>query len=186
MRRRTIYLVIIGLLLAVAWASVGDSLAATGELKKDPADVVKAYLSLDMKGARLEPLSMETLKPYVNWKEEPPWGHVVVIDGYEVSDDIRTWEVVSLLEVVIPVKFRVVGSMYWEPVVFLPDTQDEEVRFRVKAVGDRWRIMEPVYPPHVSQKRFLNFVKQAIVEETDQSRLAKLAELRDELRKKEQ
>jgi hypothetical protein len=37
-------------------------------------------------------------------------------------------------------------------------------------------------PPHVGQKRIMNYVKQAIVEETDRSRLAALTALRDDLR----
>jgi hypothetical protein len=163
--------------------AAGDGRAATGDLKKDPVGVVKAYVSLDMKGARLEPLSWETLKPFITWKEEPAWGKVVVVESYEVVDDIKAWEVVNLYEVVIPVKFRVLGAMYWEAVSFLPEPQVEEVRFRVKAVRDRWRIVEPMAPPHVGRKRLINFVRQAMLQETDGAKLVKLTELRDELKK---
>jgi hypothetical protein len=45
-----------------------------------------------------------------------------------------------------------------------------------------WRVVEPMIPPHVGQKRIMNYVKQAIVEETDRSRLAALTALRDDLR----
>jgi len=165
----------------VAFAS--DGLALTGDLKNDPADVVKKYLSLDKNGARLEALSWETLKPYITWREEPVWGHAVVISDFEVVDDIKQWEVVSRLEVVIPVGFRVLGAIYWETAAFLPEPQVEQVRFRVKAVKGLWRIVDPMMPPHVSQKRMVNHVREAILQETDKVRIAKLVELRDDLKK---
>jgi len=164
-------------------AAAGDGLAFTGDLKKDPSLTIKAYLDLDMKGARLDAMSWETLRPYINWKREISWGIVDVIDGYEIVQDVKAWEVISILEVTIPVKFQVLGTMVWETASFIPEPHVEEVRFRVKAVGDRWRIMEPVLPPHVGQKRLINHVRQAMLQETDGGRLARLAELRDTLEK---
>jgi hypothetical protein len=160
----------------------GDGLSAPGDLKKDPAGVVKTYFSLDMKGARLEAMSWETLKPYIEWKEEPSWEHVVVIENYEVVEDVTTWEILGTMEALIPVKFRVLGVMYWETAAFVPELTVEEVRVRVKVVGDRWRIIEPRLAPHVGQKRLINFVRQALLQETDGGRQAKLADLRDDLR----
>lgn len=156
--------------------------AITGDLKHDPADVVKKFVSLDAKGARLDAMTWEALKPYINWKQEPVWGHLLVIEGYEVVDDVKQWKIVSDVEAVIPVKFRVLGAMYWDTAGFLPEPKLEEVGFRIKAVGDRWRIIDPIMPPHVGQKRLLNFVRQAILDEQDQGRLARLTTLRDQLR----
>ncbi len=172
---------LITLVLCLA-APVADGLAFTGDLKKDPANVVKAYLSLDMKGARLESMSWETLRPYINWSRELSWGVVVVIEDYEVIDEIRAWEVVSLLDVWIPVKFKVLGTMEWDEVVFKPEPHVEEVRFHVKAVGDRWRIIEPTLPPHIGRKRLIGYVRQAMIEETDGAKGAKLEELLDSVR----
>jgi len=180
--KRAIFPVVMMFLLVWSGAMVADGLAFTGDLKKDPANVVKAYLSLDMKGARLESMSWETLRPYVNWTRELSWGIVVVIENYEVIDEIKAWEVVNLLEVWIPVKFKVLGTMEWDEVVFKPEPHVEEVRFHVKAVGDRWRIIEPTLPPHVGQKRLIGYVRQAMIEETDGVKAARLTELRDSLR----
>jgi len=47
----------------------------------------------------------------------------------------------------------------------------------------RWRIMEPILPPHVGQKRLIGFVRQAILREKDPSRQAKLGELLAALKK---
>lgn len=160
-----------------------EGLAQTYALNHDPVEVVQKYVSLDQKGVRLEALSWETLKPYVNWKEEPAWGHVMVTGEYKVVDDIRQWEVVSMLEVVIPVEFQVLGAIYWETAGFLPEKQVELVKFRVKAVRGRWQIIEPLMPPHVGQKRMINYVRQAMLQETEPSRLATLTALRDELQK---
>lgn len=177
-----LYLLILAvfLTLLVTWS---DGLAQTYALNRDPVEVVKKYVSLDQKGVRLESRSWETLKPYVHWKEEPNWGHVMVTGGYKVIDDIKQWEVVSMLEVVIPVEFQVLGAMYWETAGFLPEKQVEQVKFRVKAVGGRWRIIEPLLPPHVGQQRMINYVRQAMLQETEPSRLATLTSLRDELQK---
>jgi hypothetical protein len=176
-RLLSVLALLLGLLLA------RDGLAFTGDLKKDPALVVKAYLSLDMKGARLDAMSWETLRPYINWRREVSWGMVVVIDDYEVVEDIKAWEVVNILEVWIPAKFKVLGTMEWEPVSFTPEPHVETVLFRVKAVGDRWRIMEPTLPPHVGLKRLINHVREAMLQETDGARLVKLDELRKSLEK---
>ena len=46
----------------------------------------------------------------------------------------------------------------------------EEVRFRVKAVNNRWKIVEPMFPPHVGQKRMVNFVREALLKETDRAK----------------
>ncbi|MGH7252263.1 MAG: hypothetical protein ACREIE_00550 [Nitrospiraceae bacterium] len=160
-----------------------DGLAQTGQTNKDPVEMVTKYLSLDRHGARLEAMSFETLKPYINWKEEPAWEHVVVITDFEVLDDIAQWEIINVLDVVIPVRFRVLGSMYWETAAFLPGAKVEEIRFRVKGVVGRWRIMEPILPPHVGQKRLIGFVRQAILDEKNPARQAKLGELLAALKK---
>lgn len=162
-------------------AAGGDGLAVTGDLKKDPAELLHKYLALDLKGARLDPMAWETLKPYINWKEEPAWRHAVVVTGYQVIDDVTQWEILGPLEVVIPVEFRVLGGMYWDTAGFLVEGHVEQVRFRIKGVGDRWRIMEPMLPPHVGQKWIINYVRQAMLQETDPERLATLASLRDDL-----
>jgi hypothetical protein len=162
---------------------VSDSAARTGDLNKDPVDLVRVFVSLDNKGVRLDSMSWETLKPYVNWRDEPAWGHMVVIEGYEVVDDTKRWEIVSNTEVVIPVEYRTLGAVYWNTAGFLPDKQIEQVGFRVKAVNSRWKIVEPILPPHVSQKRLINHVREAILEEPDLTRRRTLETLRDELRK---
>lgn len=160
-----------------------DGGARTGDLNKDPADLVKQYVSLDNKGARLDSMSYEVLKPYTTWRDEPAWGHMVVIESYEVAYDIQQWELVSNLEVLIPVTYRTLGSVYWNTAVFIPDKQEEVVRFRVKAVNSRWKIVEPIMPPHVNQKRFLNHVREAALEETDPVRRQTLDSLASDLKK---
>jgi len=160
-----------------------DGAARTGDLGKDPAELVRVYLSFETRGVRLESMSWESLRPYVNWKEEPSWGHMVVIEGYEVVDDIKRWDVISNLEVLIPVEFRTLGSVYWNTAGFSPQKQVEQVKFRVKGVNSRWKIVEPMLPPHVNQKRLINYVREAALEETDSVRRQILERLADDLRK---
>jgi len=170
------------LLLALVW-SAEEGLAQTGSLEHSPSEVVKRYLALDYKGARLDAMSVETVASYTSWPEEPTWGHVVVTQGFVVAEHYRQWEVIDRLEVVIPVTFQVIGSVYLETAGFVQEAGTEEVRFRVKAVKNRWRIVEPMLPPHVGQKRMVNVVREAWIKETDLAKRDRLAALQDELRK---
>jgi len=163
--------------------SAGDGLAQTGSLQHSPSDVVKRYLALDYKGARLDAMSLETVASYTSWNEEPTWGHVVVTRGFVVAEQYRQWEVIDRLEVVIPVTFQVIGSVYLETAGFVQEAGTEEVRFRVKVVKNRWRIVEPMLPPHVGQKRMVNLVREAWVKETDPAKRDRLGTLQVELRK---
>ena len=161
----------------------GAAWAQTGGLSHSPAEIVKKYFELDQKGAKLDSMSFEALAPYRSWDAEPLWGKVVVIRAFSVAEHYRDWEIVDRLEVVIPVTFQVIGSVYLETAGFLPEASIEEIRVRVKSIKNRWRIIEPVLPPHVGQKRMLNFVKEAWVKETEPARRESLAELQSELRK---
>jgi hypothetical protein len=157
--------------------------AQTGGLNKSPAEVVKRYLALDSKGARLDSISFDSVLPFTEWKEEPLWGRVVVTQDFVVAEDYRQWEVVNRMEVVIPVTFHVIGSVYFEKGSFVSDSRTEEIRFRVKAIKNRWRIVDPILPPHVGQKRMVNFVREAWIKETDREKKETLAALQSELRK---
>jgi hypothetical protein len=148
----------------------------TGGLSQSPAAIVKKYFELDQKGAKLDSLSFEALAPFRSWDAEPAWGKVVVIRGFSVPEHHRDWEVVDRMEVIIPVTFEVIGSVYLESAGFLPETSVEEIR-------NRWRIVEPVLPPHVGQKRMINFVREAWIKETEPAKRESLAVLQNELRK---
>ena len=157
--------------------------ALTGDIRHDPAEIVKKYARLDFKGARLEPASQEVLHPFIDWREEPLWGTVVVIESYEVLDHTKYWEIISPLEAVIPVQYRVLGKMYWETGTFLAEPRVEQIPFRVKGKRHRWRLMGPHIPPHVGLKRMIKFVRHAILQETDPSRREQLSVLQQELEK---
>jgi hypothetical protein len=169
--------------LLVLVLSSGDGLAQAGSIKHSPSDVVKRYVELDHKGARLDAMSAETVASYTGWNEEPAWGHVVVTRGFVVAEQYRQWEVIDRLEVVIPVTFQVIGSVYLETAGFVQRVETEEIRFRVKGVKNRWKIVEPMLPPHVGQKRMVNFVREALVKETDPTKRERLGVLQEELRK---
>ncbi len=167
--------------LCLCWSLSAS--AQTGAMGNSPAEVVKKYLSLDSKGVRLDNSSFDALAPYVTWKQEPPWGRIVVVQGFTVPDDLLQWQIVNMLEVVIPVEFTVLGAVYMETASFVPEPTVEQVRLRVKLINNRWRITEPVLPPHVGQKRMINFAKQSLFEEADPMRRETLALLQAELTK---
>jgi hypothetical protein len=172
----TLLALLVGIEGGAAWAQ-------TGGLSHSPAEIVKKYFELDQKGAKLDSMSFEALAPFRSWDTEPIWGKVIVIREFSVAEHHRDWEVVNRLEVVIPVTFQVIGSVYLETAGFLPETSVEEIRVRVKSVKNRWRIIEPMLPPHVGQKRMINFVKEAWVKETEPAKRESLATLQSELRK---
>jgi hypothetical protein len=161
----------------------GEGWAQTGSIYKDPTEVLKRYLKLDANGARLEALSSESQRPYVAWKDEPAWGQVVVITGFTIANEVKDWQVLGNLDVIVPVDFAVVGLMYWEQATYLSEPKVERIEFRIKEVNGLWRITEPQMPPHVDQKRLVNFVRQAMLTERDAARLTRLTELRNELQK---
>jgi hypothetical protein len=171
------------IMMGVMVLALSDGHAQTGSIVHDPTDMLDKYLGLDIKGVRLDAISQEALAPYIAWKDEPIWGRTVIITKYEVINDFKQWTVVSQSEAIIPVEYKVLGSVYWEKASFLPEPQVERIGFRVKIVGDRWRIAEPILPPHVGQKRMINYVRQAILDEKDQAKTATLETLLDDLKK---
>jgi hypothetical protein len=177
-----IFLLSGGLLPLHLW-SASEAGAQTGALSHSPAEIVKKYFELDQKGATLDSMSFEALAPYRGWETEPVWGKVIVIREFSVAEHHRDWEIVNRLEVVIPVTFQVLGAVYLETAGFLPEASVEEIHVRVKSVRNRWRIIEPVLPPHVGQKRMINFVREAWVKETEPAKRETLAALQNELRK---
>ncbi|GAB1724633.1 MAG: conserved exported hypothetical protein [Nitrospira sp.] len=179
--RAAIIGVLTGVVWLSAWATPGQ--AQSNAVSHSPAKVVEKYFALDNKGVRLDASAFESVAGYVDWKEEPAWGKVIVINGFTVPDDFRQWEIVNRLEVVVPVEFRVLGVMYLDTAGFMPEPGTEQARVRLKVMNGRWKIVEPILPPHVGQKRMLNVVRQAMLEEKDGTRQASLAALQAELRK---
>lgn len=162
---------------------VHDAPAQTTHVSHSPAEVVQKYVQLDNKGARLDAASFESVAPYVEWREEPPWGKVIVVNGFSVPDDYRKWDIITPLEVVIPVEFKVLGAVYLDTAGFVADPSVEQVRVKLKVFNSRWKIVDPMFPPHVGQRRMLNFVRQAMQEEKGETRRETLAALQNELRK---
>src|SRR3989338_7880113 len=120
------------IMMSVLLLAQTNSHAQTGSIAHDPTDMVDKYLGLDVKGVRLDAFSQEALAPYVTWANEPLWGRTVVITKYEVINEFKQWTVVSQAEVIIPVEFKVLGSIYWERASFLPEPHVARVGFRIK------------------------------------------------------
>lgn len=158
-------------------------LSPSGSMRRSPAEVVKRYVLLDQKGARLDAPSFETVTPYIDWREEPAWGRVVIIQKTTVPEDYRNWEILNNLEVIIPVTFQVRGAVYLETATFVPEDTTEEVRFHVKIVENYWRIIDPMIPPHVGLKRMVSFTREAETNEQDEARRRILAALVQSLQK---
>ena len=171
------------LFLTGGWIVPPPAVGLTGDLTNDPADVIKKYLSLDHRGARLTAPSYESVRPYVAWDEEPTWEHFVVIREFSVNDDVTQWNVVSSTEAVIPVTFQVLGIVDWETATFVPDPREEIHAVRIRAVDNRWRMIEPMFPPHVGHKRVMNFVKDVALHERDETRIRALETLRADVEK---
>jgi hypothetical protein len=118
--RRSVLITFIAAVLLLP-ASVTPGLAQTNAVSHSPAKVVEKYFALDNKGVRLDAGSFEAVAGLVDWKEEPAWGKVIVINGFTVPDDFRQWEIVNRLEVLVPVEFHVLGVMYLDTAGFVPE-----------------------------------------------------------------
>jgi hypothetical protein len=178
-----VILALLGLIAPAGIAQAQTGFTQSGSLKHSPAEIVKRYVRLDQKGARLDNMGFDVLAPYIDWKEEPVWSHIVVIQEAEVPDDYRKWTIIDNLDIVIPVTFRVRGAVDLKSAVFVPDDKTEEVRFHVKAVRNSWRIVEPVIPPHIGVARMVNFVRESGLHEQDAAQRSSLAALEGSLRK---
>ena len=164
------------------WVFPVSGLALTGDLTNDPAKVIKRYLSLDKRGARLTAHSYEAVKPYVAWEqEEPVWERFVVIRDYSVIDDVTQWDIVSSTEALIPVTFQLLGIVHVETATFVSEPREEALSVRIRAVDNRWKMVSPVFPPHVGRSRLADFVKDAMLHETDDDRARTLRKLREAL-----
>jgi len=151
-------------------------------ITEDPTKTVEKFLSLDKKGVRLEASTWQAVGPYVDWEEALVWGHVVVIENFHIVEDVTQWEIASGLEAKIPVVFDVLGTMYWESVTFIPDPHQESQMFHIKAVHDRWQIVDPQLPPHVGLQRLMDFVRWMELSEPEATRKASLASLHKQLK----
>jgi hypothetical protein len=175
--------VVFGVMATAGIGQAQTGFTQSGSLKRSPAEIVKRYVRLDQKGARLEAMGFDVLAPYVDWKEEPSWDHVVVIQEAMVPEDYRQWTIIDNMDIIIPVTFRVRGAVNLKSVVFVPEEKTEEVRFHVKAVRNSWRIVEPVIPPHIGVPRMINFAREAALHEQDAAQRGILAVLEGSLRK---
>ena len=165
-----------------AWLFPVPAVSLTGDLINDPAKVVDKYLSLDKRGVRLTAQTYESVKPYVAWEqEEPVWNRFVVIRDYSISDDVTQWDVVSNTEALIPVTFQVLGVVHVETATFVPEPREERFSIRIRAVDNHWKLVSPVFPPHVGRSRLADFVKDAMLHETNDDRAETLRRLRDDL-----
>ena len=186
-RRRMLPLSLTHAILALILLSIAipthAQVSPSGSIKRSPVDVVKRYVHLDEKGARLDAQSFDTLIPYIDWREEPAWGRAVIVQNIQIPEDYRKWEILNNLEVIIPVTFHVRWAVYLETATFVPEETTEEIRFHVKVVGNFWRIVSPVIPPHVGLKRMVSFARDAAAHESDDMQRTVLAALIDSLRK---
>ena len=178
--------IVLSIVIGVVIGSATSLNAFNRHITEDPTKVLHKYLSLDKKGSRLEASSWQVVAPYVDWKEEPAWGHVVVISQFHIVDDVTQWEIVNGLEAKIPVVFDVLGTMHWESVTFVSDPHQETYLFHIKAVYDRWQIVHPQLPPHVGRQRMMDFVRWAELSEPEAKRKALFASLYKQLKVKKQ
>ena len=179
--RIKVLLCLVGLAVGT-WIFPMPVLSLTNDLTNDPARMIKKYLSLDKRGVRLTAHSYEAVKPYVAWEqEEPAWERFVVIRDFSVSDDVTQWDVVSGTEARIPVTFQVLGVVHVETATFVSGPREETLSIRIRAVDNHWKMVSPVFPPHVGLSRLADFVKDAMLRETNDGRTETLRRLREDL-----
>lgn len=166
----------------ITWFVSVPALSLTGDLTNDPVKVIDKYLSLDKRGVRLTAQTYESVKPYVAWEqEEPVWNRFVVIRDYSISDDVTQWDIANSTEAFIPVTFQVLGVVHVETATFVPEPREQVLSVHIRAVDNYWKLVGPVFPPHVGRQRLADFVKDSMFHEDDAGRAGTLRRLRDAL-----
>jgi hypothetical protein len=123
--------------------------AASSAFAVDPLKVVRDFCRSDGLGHRLEPQTLRTVAPLVDWKLEPAWDRLLLTSGYEMATPRHEGEIVSL-----DVTYTVVAEI--RPGKVRRGEWLEVHTFRLLPVGNGkdWRISGPPPIPHVFASGF--------------------------------
>jgi hypothetical protein len=147
----------VSLLVALAMMPLHSvAYAQSDDTPSTPVDVIKKYCSLDLGGARLDSKTWSKVAPLITWEDEPGWDAVVVVSGFRVGSPKETGS-----RTVIPVTFQVVGTLDGDG-PFVHGSRLETVSFELARSDSRWKIKQPVMPPHVSVSSISNNIRELI------------------------
>jgi len=136
--------------------------------KLPPArNLVRNYLELDYRGARLVPEQAKKLLALTTWKSDPEWQVLTLVSQYEISDAHFS----GFKHVIVTVNYTVVGR--YEPGVgFTRDTEPQTAEFTLSEDDSGWKILEsdPPVAPHVSKASLVQWLKTALPKEQDPMR----------------
>jgi len=110
-------------------------LATTSIAGGSPKDTVLEYCQKDFDGIRLSSKTWQQVVPLITWEHEAGWDSVTGVSAFELTS-----EEISGNQATVQVQFTdKFGSL------------GERINFNLREEDGRWKIVSPVYQPHVSQ-----------------------------------
>lgn len=111
----------------------------------NPMDTVHAFCRADGRGERIVVRTWANVASLVQWRLEPAWDHVVLIEGYEVEnaryeDDENA---------VVQVTYHVAADVEGGKVTREPRQEKRVFRLTADDAGTQWLIAGPPPLPHV-------------------------------------
>ena len=110
-------------------------LATTSVAVSSPSGIVQEYCQKDFDGVRLSSKTWQQVLPLITWEHEQGWDVVTGISEFKItSEDIS-------------------GDSAKVQVQFLnkSGSLDESIIIHLRNKSGQWKIVSPMYQPHVSQ-----------------------------------
>ncbi len=112
----------------------------------NPEDIVKKHYQADLDGARLSSSGFKSqISPLVTWEDEPGWDEVFITKKADISKIER----LSNNKVFIEVRYEILGNLGGNDNLCILDLTEVIEFILIKEKG-RWKINEPIFPPHAS------------------------------------
>jgi hypothetical protein len=129
--------------LGVVVLALNVQLVAGASRTLGPLDIVKRYCELDYDGARLKSESFPAMDKLQSWKVEPGWDQTIIVKSFTIKS-----HTIHGTSAVVSVEYALAGLLDGEEFQSKPEIQS--IDFKLKRIGDSWRITGPVITPHVS------------------------------------
>jgi hypothetical protein len=123
--------------------ALAATLASTAARAVDPLAVVRSFCQADGSGDRLSVVSWHNLAPLVDWRIEPAWDRLILVNGYEIT----TPRVVGR-RVEVEIKYDVTGQVNPGEVVKKRRAETVTLSLEPDEISG-WRVSGPPHPPHV-------------------------------------
>jgi hypothetical protein len=133
--------------------------------EKSPEEIVKRYYMADFNGVRLHAGQDENIQQLIAWKHEPGWDYAFIVDKISIHNVKQ----LSADEVIIEVRYHIIGI--WQGEDFFEFDFNEVIDFVLMREGEKWKIIEPIFPPHISPSAAIKHLENLILTEGAENKI---------------